>query len=64
MTRRIMGVLALLDYYLKGPAYGACGANVFALSTPSIAGVAFFFSYYGDNVINQYQYFTLAYANT
>ncbi len=57
-------MLALLDNYFKGPAYGSGGADVFALRTPMIAGAALFSTYYGDHVINQHQCFTLAYANT
>jgi len=57
-------LLALLDNYLKRPAYCSSGADVFALRTPSIAGAAFFSNYYGDHVINQHQCFALAHANT
>ena len=57
-------MLALFDNYFKGPAYGSGGADVFALRTPMIAGAALFFPYYIYNVIDQYQDFALAYANT
>lgn len=57
-------LLALLDNYFKGPAYGSGGADVFALRTPSVAGDAPFFTYYSDNVINQHQDITMAHANT
>ena len=57
-------MLALLENYFKGPAYGSGGADVFALRTPMIAGAALFFPYYIYNVIDQYQDFALAYANT
>jgi hypothetical protein len=30
-------LLALLDNYLKGTAYGSSGADVFAVSAPSVA---------------------------
>lgn len=56
--------LALLDNYFKGVTYRSGGAHVFALSTPSVAVNAPFFSYYSYNVINQYYDATVAYTYT
>ena len=43
--------MVLLDYYLKGAAYGSGGTYGFAMSTP--ATLSRF--YESDDVINQYQ---------